>query len=147
MGWLLQTLDTSVATWKFICTTVPLCFPTGWPRPTETGFDGWADGDSEVESGPELELRNILEHIRDRTISNVIFISGDVHFPFAISYDPFQSGSPLFHEFGCTPFSALCLPPPENGGDKSFNPTILFAEGKFAGNLMNFGHITITMEV
>jgi len=141
--WLLKGLTNSTATWRFICTSVPLCFPTGWPHPTEDGFDGWSDGDSGMKSGPELELLKILDHIRDKEIANVIFISGDVHFPFAVSYDPFHSGKPLFHEFGCTPFSALCLPPPPSGGDQSFNPTVLFAEGKFAGDLMNFGHIRI----
>jgi len=141
--WLLKGLTKSSSTWKFICTSVPLCFPTGWPHPAETGYDGWADGDSQRQSGPELELLKILDHIRENNVSNVIFLSGDVHFPFAISYDPFHSGEPLFHEFGCTPFSALCLPPPITGADDSFNPSILFAEGKFAGDNMNFGHIRI----
>ena len=144
--WLLKALAKSSATWKFICTSVPLCYPTGWPHPSETGYDGWADGDSHRQSGPELELLKILDHIREKEITNVIFLSGDVHFPFAISYDPFHSGKPLFHEFGCTPFSALCLPPPVRGADESFNPTILFAQGEFAGDFMNFGHIRIDDE-
>ena len=33
-----------------------MCFPTGWPRPEETGFDGWSDGDSSGTSGAEREL-------------------------------------------------------------------------------------------
>eukprot|EP01052_Picozoa_sp_SAG31_P001089 SAG31_NODE_35_length_31836_cov_10.841352_8_plen_181_part_00 len=38
--WLLRSLLESTATWKFICSSVPLSFPTGWPRPEETGYDG-----------------------------------------------------------------------------------------------------------
>jgi len=144
--WLLEALSASSATWKFICTSVPLCFPTGWPRPQDTGYDGWSDGNTDCVGGPEVELKSILQHISDTAIRNVVFISGDVHFPFAISYDPFDQGHPLVYEFGATPFCALCLPPPENGGDRSLNPTVLFTKGHFAADLMNFGHITVDDE-
>lgn len=145
--WLLEALSASSATWRFICTSVPLCFPTGWPRPEDTGFDGWSDGCADTVSGPEVELRDILEHISKNAMKNVVFISGDVHFPFAISYDPFNEGRPLVYEFGATPFCALCLPPPcAERTDGSLNPTVLFTKGAFAADLMNFGHITVDDE-
>jgi len=143
--WLIDGLSASSATWKFICTSIPISYPTGWPRPEETGYDGWADGNPDGISGPEIELMSIFEHIRDTPVSGVIFISGDVHFPFAISYDPFKQGKPLIYEIAATPFHSLCLPPPEGGPrDLSFNPTSLFAAGTFAGSLFNFGHVVIT---
>ena len=50
-------------------------------------------------------------------------------------------------QIGATPFHSLCLPPPEGGPrDLSFNPTSLFADGKFAGDLLNFGHVTISKD-
>jgi len=143
-AWLLSSLSASTATWKFICTSVPLSYPTGWPRPQETGYDGWADGQSGTSLGPEKELLSILEHIRDAPISNVVFVSGDVHFPFCISYDPFGAGSPLVHEIGATPIHALCLPSPPEPGDKSLNPTVLYAGSvPFGGKLQNFGRCQV----
>jgi alkaline phosphatase D len=142
--WLLDGLKTSTRTWKFICTSVPMSYPTGWPRPAETGYDGWSDGNDETLGGPELELQDILYFIQSEKIQNVIFISGDVHFPFAISYDPFQSGEPLVYEIGSTPLHALCLPVPEKGPDKSFNPTTMYADGRFADqSFLNFGQVQI----
>ncbi|CAB9522626.1 PhoD-like phosphatase [Seminavis robusta] len=142
--WLLDALRDSTTTWKFICTSVPLAYPTGWPRPAETGYDGWSDGSDVSMGGPELELQEVLYFIQQNQIHNVMFISGDVHFPFAISYDPFEQGTPLFYEIGSTPFHALCLPVPEKGPDKSFNPTTLYADGKFADqSFLNFGQVKI----
>lgn len=142
--WLLDGLKHSTQTWKFICTSVPLAYPTGWPRPEETGYDGWSDGNDISIGGPELELQQILLCIHNEKIPNVVFISGDVHFPFCITYDPFESGQPLVYEIGSTPLHALCLPPPEKGPDKSFIPTQLYAQGNFADqSFLNFGHVEI----
>jgi alkaline phosphatase D len=142
--WLLDGLKASTRTWKFIATSVPLAYPTGWPRPQDTGYDGWSDGQDISMSGPELEMKDILLFVHNEGIRNVIFLSGDVHFPFAISYDPFERGEPLFYEIGSTPLHALCLPPPEKGPDHSFNPTTLYAEGKFADQSnLNFGQVQI----
>ena len=146
LAWLKAGLVESTATWKFICTSVPLSYPTGWPRPQETGYDGWADGSSSSESvGPEAELLSILQHIRDSSVANVCFISGDVHFPFCISYDPFDDDRPLVHEIGATPLHALCLPRPPSGlGDTSLKPTVLYAgDVPFGGQLNNFGACTL----
>lgn len=143
-NWLLDGLGKSTRTWKFIATSVPLAYPTGWPRPEETGYDGWSDGNSDKISGPEIELLEIFRFIKDHNIQNVVFLSGDVHFPFCISYDPFEDGEPLAYEIGATPFHSLCLPPPERGPDESFHPNVLFAAGKFADqSFLNFGHVEI----
>jgi alkaline phosphatase D len=141
--WLMDGLSKSSATWKFICTSVPLSYPTGWPEPNRTGYDGWSDGNYEETSGAELEMLTILKLIRGENIKGVIFLSGDVHFPYCLSYDPFKKGEPLFYEMAATPFHALCLPPPEKGCDMSFNPTVHYAEGEFASDNCNFGHIAI----
>jgi alkaline phosphatase D len=146
LTWLLEGLQASTATWKFIATSVPLSYTTGWPRPEETGYDGWSDGVWDSIGGPEKELECIFQHIRDCDILNVIFLSGDVHFPFCISYDPFHAGKPLVYEIGCTPFHALCLPPPERGADNTFCPTVLYSDGTFAGDFCNFGHVKIEGE-
>lgn len=148
LHWLATSLGRSSATWKFICTSVPLSYPTGWPRPAETGYDGWADGAAGESVGPEAELKSILKLIADEGIRNVVFISGDVHFPFALSYDPFQQGKPLVHEIGATPLHALCLPSPPNGpGDTSLHPTTLYTgSGSFGSADQNFGRCAIAID-
>ena len=44
LDWLLAGLADSTATWRFVVTSVPLSYPTGYPRPKETGYDGWVRG-------------------------------------------------------------------------------------------------------
>jgi len=56
LKWLKHALTASDATWRIICSSVPLSYQTGWPRPLESGFDGWSDGRAGTASGPELEL-------------------------------------------------------------------------------------------
>eukprot|EP00163_Fabomonas_tropica_P026530 TRINITY_DN490_c0_g5_i1.p1 TRINITY_DN490_c0_g5~~TRINITY_DN490_c0_g5_i1.p1 ORF type:complete len:639 (-),score=175.58 TRINITY_DN490_c0_g5_i1:190-2106(-) len=133
--WLRDGVNNSSATWKFIISSVPVSWPTGWPSPDIDGYDGWSD------AGAAAELAYLLATWREAGVTNCIFLSADVHFPWAASYDPFQDGKPLFHEFGSTPLSALCLPPSKPSA--TLNPTILYAEGAFNGDLRNFAHLTI----
>ena len=69
-----------------------------------------------------------------------------MHFPFAVSYDPFDDGQPLVYEIGATPMHALCLPPPPDEKiDRSLRPSVLYVgDGGFGGDLQNFGHCAIT---
>lgn len=146
LQWLLDGLASSKSTWKFVASSIPLSFPTGYPTPEVDGYDGWSDGKWDHIGGPEAELLKVFEHIRDKSVENVVFLSGDVHFPFALSYDPFHSGGPLFHEVAATPFHALCLPPPESGPDNTFNPTVLYQEGSFGSKNFNFGQVNIASD-
>ncbi|KAI2507715.1 PhoD-like phosphatase [Fragilaria crotonensis] len=145
-AWLQDGLSQSKKTWKIIATSVPLSYPTGWPSPDKDGYDGWSNGKNGLPGGPELELLTVFEHIRNEGVENVVFLAGDVHFPYAISYDPFNTGKPLCYEIGASPFHSLCLSPPEAGPDDTFNPTVLFAQGSFGSKSFNFGHVTISEE-
>jgi alkaline phosphatase D len=146
LQWLLDSLKESTSTWKCIALSVPISYPTGWPSPDVDGYDGFSDGNWDHVGGPEVELLKIFEHIRDHNIRNVLFLSGDVHFPFVLSYDPFLSGKPLAYELSVSPFHALCLPPPLSGPDNTFNPTIMFTGGSFGGNSFNFGHAVVSSD-
>jgi alkaline phosphatase D len=143
-AWLLENLLTSKHTWKIIVTSVPLSYPTGWPTPEKDGYDGWSNGKNGLPGGPELELWTVFEQIHNEGVKNVVFLAGDVHFPYAISYDPFRTGNPLFYEFGASPFHSLCLSPPEEGPDDAFNPTVLFAQGSFGSKSFNFGQVRVS---
>lgn len=140
-AWLQQELAASEATWKFIVTSVPLAYPTGFPQPEVDGRDSWANFTER--SGYETELMSLLFFIESQGLNNVIFLTGDTHWPFALSYDPDRDGTPNFYEFGSSPMSAIPLAPPEQL-DPTFNPTVMYAEGEFQGTLFNFGHIAIT---
>lgn len=72
---------------------------------------------------------------------NILFITGDVHFPYLISYDPFTMGSPFCYEAGATPFSAIPLQP--STPVETLNPTVLWSEGEFVKGPMNFGHLQV----
>jgi alkaline phosphatase D len=138
--WLQEGLADSQATWKFIVTSVPLSYATGWPQPQVDGRDGWANYSER--SGYETELMALLFFIESHDIQNIVFLAGDTHWPFAISYDPDRDGQPDFYELGSSPMSSIPLPPPDKL-DPSFNPTVLYAEGEFMGELFNFGHVSV----
>ncbi|HLA41993.1 MAG TPA: alkaline phosphatase D family protein, partial [Aggregatilineales bacterium] len=137
--WLQDGLAKSDATWKFIVSSVPLAFPTGFPQPQVEGRDGWANAGNP--SGYETELMRLLYFIEAHDIKNVVFITGDTHWPFAVSFDPDLDGEPNFYEISSSPMSAIVLPPAAI--DQTFNPTVLYAEGEFQGDLFNFGQVSV----
>jgi alkaline phosphatase D len=139
-AWLQAGLEASTATWTFIVTSVPLAYPTGWPQPEVDGRDGWAD--FKERSGFETELLSLVYFIESHDLQNVVFLAGDTHWPFAISYDPDRDGAPNFYELGASPMSSIPLAPPAEL-DPTFNPTVIYAEGEFQGDLFNFGHVTV----
>lgn len=139
-AWLQQSLAESDATWKFIVTSVPLSYPTGFPQPEVEGRDSWANFTDK--SGYETELLALTFFLESQGIDNVVFLTGDTHWPFSISYDPDRNSEPNFYEFGSSPLSAIVLPPAPDL-DPTLNPTVRYAEGEFQGDLFNFGHIGI----
>jgi alkaline phosphatase D len=139
-AWLQQALAESQATWKFIVTSVPLAYPTGFPQPEVDGRDSWANFTEK--SGFETELLALLFYIESQDINNVVFLTGDTHWPFAISYDPDRNGEANFYEFGSSPLSAIPLAPAPSP-DPTLNPTVLYAEGEFQGTLFNFGQVSV----
>jgi alkaline phosphatase D len=139
-AWLQESLAASDATWKFIITSVPVSYPTGFPQPQVEGRDSWANGADK--SGYETEMMRLLFFIEAHDVENVVFLTADTHWPFAIEYDPDLDGEVNFMEFGSSPLSAITLPP--GPVDQTFNPTVLFAEGEFAGTSFNFGQVSVS---
>jgi len=128
MRWFISGLKESNSLWKIICSSVPLSFKTGWPRPEVDGYDGWT---------ADRELFGLFRQIRQISIENLLFITGDVHFPYLLSYDPFINGTPFCYEAGATPLSAITLPP--SSPDKTLNPTVIWSKGEFVKGAKNFG--------
>jgi alkaline phosphatase D len=138
LTWLLERLSRSTATWKVIATSVPLSNPKPGTLSTP-GNDTWASGKDGT--GFQTELRKIVDMILSRQIRNVVWLSGDVHYVQANTYDPNGDGVPDFYEFICGPLSGASPTPllPET----TFKPITLFSEGGF----MNFGKVTVAGNV
>jgi len=131
--WLLDGLRKCEKKWAIVCCTVPLSWPTGWPDPKLTGYDSWVG---------DREAFRLFCHMKVARPKNILFITGDVHFPYMVQYDPFNEGKPWLYEMGCTPLSALPLPASKPDG--CLNPTVLYAEGQFGTGPMNYGQCQIS---
>lgn len=139
LAWLKAGLQNSSATWKFIVSSVPLAYPTGFPQPEVDGRDGWANGADR--SGYEHELMGLLFYLFKHDVKNFIFLTGDVHWAYALSFDVDRDGQPDFYELSSSPLSAIVLPP--TAVDQTFNPSVLFAEGDFQGTQFNYGRLSL----
>ncbi|MFZ1852976.1 MAG: alkaline phosphatase D family protein [Nitrosomonas sp.] len=104
LAWLKKELKKSKATWKVISTHDPLSIVTG----SATDRDSWSQDDPAV-LGREVQLAEILKFIKDHNIKNVVFLTSDVHYTAAISYNPslatFKDFNP-FWEFVIGPINA-----------------------------------------
>jgi len=125
LQWIKQILKATRATWKVIASDDPLSIVTGGPD----DYDAWAQNDRRV-LGREAQLRDLLKFIKDEGIENVVWITADVHFPAAISYEPsravFKDFNP-FWEFVIGPIHAGAFGPSRDLPlDPSFGPRYEF---------------------
>ncbi len=156
LAWLQREVAHSDAVWKFIVTSVPLSYTTGeFPDEPPYFRDGWASYPGEY--GYETELGRLVDFLDQQQIQNVVFLTGDTHWPFAIRYDPDNDGVPNFYELASSPLSAVVLSPkdaPDNNGatgivDPTFNPTVLYKPEQIPGvdfsndRRFNFGQISL----
>jgi len=124
--WLIDGLKKSDARWKLIVSSVPIAIPTGSNAETE-GRDGWAD--YETETGYERELRQILEELARADVSNLVFLTTDVHFAAVFRYRPRFAFAPdfTFYEAASGPLNAGVFPVRKL--DETFGPERLFLYG------------------
>jgi alkaline phosphatase D len=112
LKWIKQSLKASQATWKVIASDDPLSIITGGAG----DYDAWSQNDSRV-LGREAQLADLLKFIKDEKIKNVVWITADVHFPAAISYEPSRATSQDFEpfwEFVIGPVHAGAFGPADN---------------------------------
>jgi alkaline phosphatase D len=145
-AWFERAITQSDATWKVVVSSVPISIPTG--RGGADGRDGWANFDGDT--GYERELASIWSRFRDAGVTNVVWLTTDVHFATGFVYHPFGE-SPWFsvYEFTAGPLSAMLLP--TTAVDDTFHPERLYFYGPEkpvttfdqATRFMNFGRIGI----
>jgi len=123
LKWLKRQLLTSKATWKVIASDMPLGLII---RDGATNFEAWANGDGPA-LGRELELADLLRFIKNKNITNVVWLTADVHYAAAHYYDPnkaqFQDFKP-FWEFVAGPLNSGTFGP--NTLENTFGPQLLF---------------------
>ena len=132
--WLLDSLAKSDATWKFVVSTVPLSLAGGNERDPEGRHyrDAWSPVEPNNPYGYGRELREITSALKERRITNVVFLTADQHFSNLFAYDPDGDGTADFHEANIGPLRSAPSAG-KQGVDTTLKPTRLFTDaGKAA---------------
>ncbi|MEV8019789.1 alkaline phosphatase D family protein [Streptomyces sp. NPDC086554] len=110
LSWLKRELSRSRAVWKVIASDMPLglIVPDG-----KVNFEAVAQGDPGAPLGRELQIAELLRHIKHRGITGTLWLTADVHYTSAQHYDPsraaFKDFAP-FWEFVSGPLAAGGFP-------------------------------------
>lgn len=134
--WLLAGVGGSTATWKFVISSVSLSVPKGG-----AARDGWSNADGkgvpqEGGTGFSVERDQILRELRDRKVTNLVFLAADAHHAELIRHQPAPEWS--FHEFIAGPLSAS--PGRPRPLDQALNPRSIWA----VGGVENFGEVAVS---
>jgi len=139
VAWLKRELARSAATWKVIACDLPVGLVIWDDYGKRKGSESVSNGDNGAPLGRELEFADLLRFIRDAAISNIVWLTADVHYTAAHYYDPakakFQEFLP-FWEFVSGPLHSGTYGPQEL--DMTFGPEVRFmkaAPGGIESNL------------
>ncbi|POX36534.1 alkaline phosphatase, partial [Streptomyces sp. Ru73] len=96
LRWLKRELSRSRAVWKVIASDMPLglVVPDG-----KTRFEAVAQGDPGQPLGRELQLAELLRHIKHQRITGTLWLTTDVHYTSAQRYDPARAAFKDFEPF------------------------------------------------
>ncbi|MDI3388053.1 alkaline phosphatase D family protein [Streptomyces sp. B-S-A8] len=133
LDWLKRELSRSRAVWKVIASDMPLglVVPDG-----KTDFEAVAQGDPGAPLGRELQLAELLRHIKHRRITGTVWLTADVHYTSAQHYAPeraaFKDFAP-FWEFVSGPLAAGGFPALKLDG--TFGPEQPFVKAPTRANV------------
>jgi alkaline phosphatase D len=106
LAWLKRELSRSRAVWKVIASDMPLGLVVA---DGAVNFEAVAQGDPGAPLGRELQIAELLRHIKHDRITGTLWLTADVHYTSAQHYDPsraaFQDFEP-FWEFVSGPLAA-----------------------------------------
>lgn len=129
LAWLAQALSRSTATWKVICSDMPIGLIIGDGTDPDSGC-ARAENVANLDGpalGRELELARLLSFIAREHIQNVVWLTADVHYCAAHHYHPsraqFRDFEP-FWEFVAGPLHAGSFGP--GTLDDTFGPEVVF---------------------
>ncbi|MFF3291364.1 alkaline phosphatase D family protein [Streptomyces sp. NPDC003023] len=133
LAWLKRELIRSRAVWKVIASDMPigLVVPDG-----SANFEAVAQGDPGAPLGRELQIADLLRHIKHRGITGTVWLTADVHYTSAQHYAPeraaFKDFAP-FWEFVSGPLAAGGFP--ANALDGTFGPDRVFVKAPQRANV------------
>lgn len=123
LRWLKARLQASQATWKVICSDMPIGLIVA---DGNTDYENCANGDGPA-LGRELEIADLLKFIKQKKIKNTVWLTADVHYAASHYYDPekavFKEFDP-FWEFVSGPVHAGTFGPGQF--DSTFGPQLKF---------------------
>lgn len=133
LSWLKRELSRSRAVWKVIASDMPLglVVPDG-----STRIEGVAQGDPGAPLGRELQIAELLRHIKHHRVTGTVWLTADVHYTSAQHYDPSRAA---FGDFA--PFWEFVSGPLAAGGfpavklDATFGPEQSFIKAPTRANV------------
>ncbi|MCF3101551.1 alkaline phosphatase D family protein [Streptomyces roseoverticillatus] len=133
LEWLKRELSRSRAVWKVIASDMPLgLVVTDGPA----NIEAVAQGDPGAPLGRELQIAELLRHIKHRRITGTVWLTADVHYTSAQHYEPeraaFKDFAP-FWEFVSGPLNAGGFP--ANKLDGTFGPQQAFLKAPATANV------------
>lgn len=150
LDWLKRELKDSQAQWKVVAADMPigLGVPDGEVSPGVARWEAIANGDPGQAQGRELEIAELLAHLRKHRVRNHVWLTADVHYCAAHHYHPdraaFQDFEP-FWEFVAGPLNAGSFGP--NVLDKTFGPEVVFQKAPPTQNASPFAGFQFFGEV
>ena len=96
LQWLVDELGQSKALWKIIVCPQPIGFSVFH---TNGRYDGIANGVSDAPRGRELEFAQLFSAMRARKVSNVVWLTADVHYCSRHHYMPSRARFKDFDPF------------------------------------------------
>ena len=153
--WLIDELNRSTATWKVIANDLPLSIvvpdAATDPKQGRPSMEGVAQGENGAPLGREIAFSRILSQTKD--VRNKVFLTADVHYTAAISYEPdrafFKDFRP-FWEFVSGPLHAGAFP--ESPLDGTFGAKYEFVHAPTEKNVspaegfQHFGEVAIAKD-
>ncbi len=154
LDWLKAGLKSSRAVWKVIAADMPigLNVPDGTTAEGLARWEAVANGEPGAAKGRELEFAELLSHVKQRRVRNVVWLTADVHYCAAHYYDPSKAAFKDFDgfwEFVSGPLNAGSFGP--NTLDGTFGPQVVFVKAPPPGQanlsplsgLQFFGEVNI----
>ncbi|MBQ0987397.1 alkaline phosphatase D family protein [Streptomyces sp. F63] len=133
LAWLKRELSRSRAVWKVIASDMPLGLVVADGK---ADYEAVAQGDPGAPLGRELQIAELLRHIRHHRITGTVWLTADVHYTAAHHYEPsraaFQDFAP-FWEFVSGPLNAGGFP--AVGLDGTFGPDQVFVKAPDRANV------------
>ncbi|GHG49437.1 alkaline phosphatase D family protein [Streptomyces griseocarneus] len=133
LRWLKRELSRSRAVWKVIAADMPLGLVVA---DGPVNFEAVAQGDPGAPLGRELQIAELLRHIKHRRITGTVWLTADVHYTSAQHYAPSRAA---FKDF--EPFWEFVTGPLNAGGfpavklDATFGPEQPFVRAPATANV------------